>query len=208
MLGVNEDKTRSEAPLSLCDPDRNSIAMLLATTISALALVQHKSEVWTREQEDAAGIIRERLVNRPPRFGLAVTDLPASFDWGNKDGKSYVTKSLNQHIPQFEPGLRGSSEPGWNEWSPDRRCTAAQTLAQGAPLRRPWRRVHRCADLTAAQQATGGLRSLAARPGGERARGDHLDGWVRLAPPPRAPHGVDATRARTTRADDARGWDV
>ncbi len=29
------------------------------------------------------------------------TTLPESFDWGNVGGKSYLTKSLNQHIPQW-----------------------------------------------------------------------------------------------------------
>jgi len=28
-------------------------------------------------------------------------DLPKTFDWGNVDGKSYLTHSLNQHIPQY-----------------------------------------------------------------------------------------------------------
>jgi len=30
-----------------------------------------------------------------------VKDLPKTLDWGNKDGKSYLTKNLNQHIPQY-----------------------------------------------------------------------------------------------------------
>lgn len=28
-------------------------------------------------------------------------DLPDDFNWGNVDGKSYLTKTLNQHIPQY-----------------------------------------------------------------------------------------------------------
>ena len=28
-------------------------------------------------------------------------ELPESFNWGDVDGKSYLTKSLNQHIPQY-----------------------------------------------------------------------------------------------------------
>merc|ERR1712137_576078 len=28
-------------------------------------------------------------------------ELPQSWNWGNIDGSSYLTKSLNQHIPQY-----------------------------------------------------------------------------------------------------------
>lgn len=28
-------------------------------------------------------------------------DLPAEFNWADVDGKSYLTKSLNQHLPQY-----------------------------------------------------------------------------------------------------------
>ena len=36
-----------------------------------------------------------------PHTYIDVADLPASFSWGNVDGVSYLTKSLNQHIPQY-----------------------------------------------------------------------------------------------------------
>eukprot|EP00555_Chaetoceros_dichaeta_P014181 CAMPEP_0198255918 /NCGR_PEP_ID=MMETSP1447-20131203/5940_1 /TAXON_ID=420782 /ORGANISM="Chaetoceros dichaeta, Strain CCMP1751" /LENGTH=342 /DNA_ID=CAMNT_0043942417 /DNA_START=208 /DNA_END=1236 /DNA_ORIENTATION=- len=32
---------------------------------------------------------------------IAAKELPETFDWGNIDGKSYLTHSLNQHIPQY-----------------------------------------------------------------------------------------------------------
>ena len=28
-------------------------------------------------------------------------DLPQTFDWGNHNGKSFLTRSRNQHIPQY-----------------------------------------------------------------------------------------------------------
>ncbi|GAB5361687.1 hypothetical protein AAMO2058_000734000 [Amorphochlora amoebiformis] len=37
----------------------------------------------------------------PPHHYLNVSELPASFSWGNVSGTSYVTKNLNQHIPQY-----------------------------------------------------------------------------------------------------------
>jgi len=36
-----------------------------------------------------------------PHTYIAVEELPASFSWGAVVGKSYLTKSLNQHIPQY-----------------------------------------------------------------------------------------------------------
>ena len=32
---------------------------------------------------------------------IADDELPAEWDWGNQDGKSCLTHSLNQHIPQY-----------------------------------------------------------------------------------------------------------
>lgn len=37
---------------------------------------------------------------------MRTEDLPAEFSWANKDGVSYVTKNLNQHIPQVRWGSR------------------------------------------------------------------------------------------------------
>ena len=36
-----------------------------------------------------------------PSTYVKVQDLPASFDWGNVNGVSYLTHSLNQHVPQY-----------------------------------------------------------------------------------------------------------
>ena len=35
-----------------------------------------------------------------PYTYITEDDLPESFSWDNVNGKSYVTRSLNQHIPQ------------------------------------------------------------------------------------------------------------
>jgi len=65
---------------------------------------RHPSEVWTAEEEELHGIVRNnyRLGTRPhedPSFN--VSDMPDAFDWCNKDGVNYCTRSRNQHIPQY-----------------------------------------------------------------------------------------------------------
>ena len=73
----------------------SELSDMLYIVTAALALV-HKSEVWTREQEDAAGIVRERLVNKPPRFGLAAEDLPAEFKCAQVSNPSHSAHSAHR----------------------------------------------------------------------------------------------------------------
>jgi len=44
---------------------------------------------------------KQTVTTRLPSTYVAPEALPASFDWRNVNGVSYVTKSLNQHIPQY-----------------------------------------------------------------------------------------------------------
>jgi cathepsin X len=84
------------------------LALLLiaaAHSSEATAAPRHQSEVWTRAQEDAwhaeHGYEREVVISPLPEDYIKTEDLPKSFSWADKDGVSYVTKSLNQHIPQY-----------------------------------------------------------------------------------------------------------
>merc|ERR1711988_1417221 len=66
--------------------------------------VRHPSEVWTREQEEAHGIVRNNYVlgtapHEDPNMKLE--SMPDEFTWCNKDGVNYCTRSRNQHIPQY-----------------------------------------------------------------------------------------------------------
>ena len=77
--------------------------MKLFTTIAIIALGYsnaYRSELWTLEQEDAAGIRRSNIKSPLPQNYIKTSDLPDAFTWGNKDGVNYLTPSLNQHIPQ------------------------------------------------------------------------------------------------------------
>merc|ERR1712196_370872 len=61
------------------------------------------SEVWGKEQTEAAGLVhRGNYTESPlPHEFLKMEDLPTNFTWCDKDGVNYCTKSLNQHIPQY-----------------------------------------------------------------------------------------------------------
>jgi len=56
------------------------------------------NEVWTAEQERAAGL------NITRKYSLAAQSeqvMPDAFTWCDKDGVNYCTMSRNQHIPQY-----------------------------------------------------------------------------------------------------------
>ena len=74
---------------------------LLALTLVLGTCHAYHSELWTREQEDAAGIRRNHVKSPLPQDTVQTSDLPDSFTWGDKDGVNYLTPSLNQHIPQY-----------------------------------------------------------------------------------------------------------
>ncbi len=79
-------------------------ALLVVAIVVALAskgMARRYNEVWTRAQEKAAGIVRESATLPRPHEYLNVADLPRSWTWGNVNGTSYITKNLNQHIPQY-----------------------------------------------------------------------------------------------------------
>jgi len=71
--------------------------ILALTCVVALAA---GAEIWTREQEDAAGIKRGTPQHELPHL-LSAEAMPADFTWCDKDGVNYCTMSRNQHIPQY-----------------------------------------------------------------------------------------------------------
>jgi len=79
--------------------------MLLAViAVGVYGVVQRRpSEVWTREQEDKAGIIRNsyKIGAQPFETDMSIFELPQEFTWCDKDGVNYCTMSRNQHIPQY-----------------------------------------------------------------------------------------------------------
>lgn len=66
------------------------------------AVAKRRSEVWTREQEIAAGI-KLNSENQSPAPADLLSDeaIPAALNWCDKDGVNYCTMNRNQHIPQY-----------------------------------------------------------------------------------------------------------
>lgn len=61
----------------------------------------YPNAVWSREQEAAAGIVREQYSSPRPQDTLQGVALPAEYSWCDKDGVNYCTMSRNQHLPQY-----------------------------------------------------------------------------------------------------------
>lgn len=69
---------------------------LTLTSVFAVASAEYFSEIKIRE--DA---VHNSFMSALPHTYIGADELPDSFNWGDVDGKSYLTKSLNQHIPQY-----------------------------------------------------------------------------------------------------------
>jgi len=77
--------------------------MLLWVTIANAVKAMRLNEVWTREQEEAAGIIRNnyREGKQPFECAESIDNYPSEFTWCDVDGVNYCSRSRNQHIPQY-----------------------------------------------------------------------------------------------------------
>jgi cathepsin X len=74
-----------------------TVLAVLAMVFSAVAF-QYKNEVL----RDVPHLNHPSVVRSPlPHTYLNAKELPAKFDWRNVDGVNYVSRTLNQHIPQY-----------------------------------------------------------------------------------------------------------
>ena len=69
---------------------------LTLSSVFAVATAEYFSEIKIREDAN-----HNSFESALPHTYIGADELPDSFNWGDVDGKSYLTKSLNQHIPQY-----------------------------------------------------------------------------------------------------------
>lgn len=72
------------------------LSLFLGALFSAGVSAERYNEIKIRENA-----VHNSYEHALPHTYLQSTDLPDSYSWGNVDGKSYLTHSLNQHLPQY-----------------------------------------------------------------------------------------------------------
>jgi len=70
---------------------------LTAALLLSLASAKKYNEIKILEGHT----VKEQVDSPLPHTYLSATALPDSFTWSNVDGQSYLTHSLNQHLPQY-----------------------------------------------------------------------------------------------------------
>eukprot|EP00929_Paragymnodinium_shiwhaense_P032370 TRINITY_DN17948_c1_g4_i1.p2 TRINITY_DN17948_c1_g4~~TRINITY_DN17948_c1_g4_i1.p2 ORF type:complete len:337 (+),score=92.49 TRINITY_DN17948_c1_g4_i1:72-1082(+) len=76
--------------------------VLAGVAVSAADAKRRPTELLSREMQESMGIKwRGNFSDSHEKLLLDMKDMPDSFSWCDKDGKSYCTMSRNQHIPQY-----------------------------------------------------------------------------------------------------------
>lgn len=75
------------------------VFVLAAVAVANPVAGKRMSEVWTEEEEATHGVVRNSITSPVP--STYITSVPAAYSWGDVNGVSYLTKSLNQHLPQY-----------------------------------------------------------------------------------------------------------
>lgn len=73
------------------------LSLAAVAAASAVQAVEYMNEIKIMDGHKK----RSHIVSPLPHTYLVEDDIPESFTWDNVDGKSYLTKSLNQHIPVY-----------------------------------------------------------------------------------------------------------
>jgi len=74
--------------------------MFIATVLLS-TLLAAKAEYFNEIKVLEGHTLKENYISPKPHEYVNAADLPDAFTWGNVNGLSYLTHSLNQHIPQY-----------------------------------------------------------------------------------------------------------
>lgn len=80
--------------------DKLLVILGFTLIVGSSANVRGLNEVWTKEKEDKVGIKPNYSLPLPGSY-VDSSSLPSAFTWGDINGTSYLTRSINQHIPQY-----------------------------------------------------------------------------------------------------------
>jgi len=75
--------------------------MKLASALTFASLIASAAGEYFSEIKIREDAVHNSFHSPHPHTYISMGELPASFNWGDIDGKSYLTKSLNQHIPNY-----------------------------------------------------------------------------------------------------------
>lgn len=73
------------------------VFLCLLSCISVDSVYSFQNELWDDKDLVTVGDFHSPL----PHTYIKTEHLPANFHWGDIDGRSFLTKSLNQHIPHY-----------------------------------------------------------------------------------------------------------
>ena len=71
------------------------VFLFILSCIGVVSVYSFQNELW--DDKDLVGDFHSPL----PHTYINSEHLPANFHWGDIDGRSFLTKSLNQHIPHY-----------------------------------------------------------------------------------------------------------
>ncbi len=74
---------------------------LVWLTLSAVVLSAALARPHVNEEWEPPGLIRSVVKARQSHQYLNASEIPSSWDWRSVDGHNFVTRDLNQHIPQY-----------------------------------------------------------------------------------------------------------
>jgi hypothetical protein len=78
------------------------VCFWMVPCLLATATTDFDTELW----DDSDWPLQNQFEQPLPISYLKPADLPDNFDWGDVNGKSFLTRSLNQHIPQCKLRLQ------------------------------------------------------------------------------------------------------